>query len=115
MWGKFKKIGLIALAGAKIAAKLGIRASYKSIPLVPVVIEAVGLAEEALGGGKGRLKKETAKLFVMAGIQSYERITGKELIDEKALVKALDPLIDVLVRAANELELWDRFLPSKSK
>lgn len=111
MFKWLKKVGIIAVAGAKIAARLGVRASYHSIPLLPIAIEAIGMAEEALGKGKGKLKKETAKLLIKAGIQSYERITGKELVNEDALVKSLDPIIDVLVRAANELELWDRFLP----
>ena len=110
-----KKVGSIAYAGAKIAGKLGVRATYHSVPLLPIAIDAIGMAEEAFGGGKGRMKKDTAKLLIKAGIQAYERITGKELMDEESLVKALDPIIDVLVRAANELELWDRFLPSKSK
>lgn len=110
-----KKVGSIAYAGARIAAKLGVRATYHSVPLLPIAIDAIGIVEEAFGGGKGRLKKETAKGLIKTVIISYERLTGKELVDEQALVKALDPLIDVLVRAANELELWDRFLPSKSK
>lgn len=103
-----KTVGKGSLQVLKIAGVIGVRGSFRSIPVVPTALEVVGLIEQAYGKtpGQGRLKKETAMLILSGALLAGGFKTDKKLLEEQ-----YGPLVDGLVKMTNELELWDRVLP----
>jgi|SRR3990167_400275 len=105
VWGAVKK-------GLGIVGKIAKIAPIPYANYLGIAFDAIGLVEEAVGKGSGKLKKELAKKLVLESIRAYEAMSGKDIVDEKKLLNALDGTIDVLVTILNDFDLWNRILPS---
>lgn len=68
------------------------------LPLIPSVVR---LVEKLIGGGKGDEKKALAVEILKVLIPVVEKVSGKDLVDDKDFAEAVGDLIDGVVGALN--------------
>jgi hypothetical protein len=81
---------------------IGVFALLKHLPtIIPLVIEAVKLAEKIFGGKKGEIKKEYVVNLVKVAILSIEGFSQKDIVDETLFAEGVGSVVDGVVKILN--------------
>lgn len=92
-----KKIARVTWKGARIALPIA-AVALPGGSLASAAVKAIVKAEkEFTGPGRGAEKKQRATEIVIGALAAYELATGRELVDQQKLGRALGPIIGLLI------------------
>lgn len=76
--------------------------------IFPIIVSVVQLVERIFGGGNGSQKKTLAVQILVLALSTYEKLSGKEIVDEVKLAETVGPLIDGVVELLNMFGVFSK-------